>query len=209
MRIVKKHDERRGEILDAAEKLFHTVGYEGCSVNDILKEVGIAKGTFYHYFKSKEEAMDAVIERNVDIILERVKKVAEKESGDPLEKLMGAFQAMRMEEMEEEGMLEDLHRPDNALLHQKSLSKIVDAMAPVLQEIIEEGIGKGAWNCQYPLQYMQIYLAAALTLTDEGIFETDKENQQQLMVALISLLEKILEVPEGQFLRAYLREWRE
>ena len=209
MRIVKKHDERRGEILDAAEKLFHTVGYEGCSVNDILKEVGIAKGTFYHYFKSKEEAMDAVIERNVGIIMERVKKVAEKESGDPLEKLMGAFQAMRMEEMEEEGMLEDLHRPDNALLHQKSLSKIVDAMAPVLQEIIEEGIGKGAWNCQYPLQYMQIYLAAALTLTDEGIFETDKENQQQLMVALISLLEKILEVPEGQFLRAYLREWRE
>ncbi len=209
MRIVKKHDERRGEILDAAEKLFHSVGYEGCSVNDILKEVGIAKGTFYHYFKSKEEAMDAVIERNVEIIMERVRKVTEKEVDNPLEKLMGAFQAMRMEEMEEEGMLEDLHRPDNALLHQKSLSKIVDAMAPVLQEIIEEGIEKGAWNCQYPLQYMQIYLAAALTLTDEGIFETDEENQQQLMVALISLLEKILEVPEGQFLGAYLREWRE
>ena len=209
MRIVKKHDERRGEILDAAEKLFHTVGYEGCSVNDILKEVGIAKGTFYHYFKSKEEAMDAVSERTVEIIMERVRKVTNQESIDPLEKLMGAFQAMRMEEMEEEGMLEDLHRPDNALLHQKSLSKIVDAMAPVLQEIIEEGIGKGAWNCRYPLQYMQIYLAAALTLTDEGIFQTDEENQQQLMVALISLLEKILEVPEGQFLRAYLREWRE
>lgn len=209
MRIVKKHDERRGEILDAAEKLFHTVGYEGCSVNDILKEVGIAKGTFYHYFKSKEEAMDAVIERNVEIIMEKVRKVTEKEVDNPLEKLMGAFQAMRMEEMEEEGMLEDLHRPDNALLHQKSLSKIVDAMAPILQEIIEEGIEKGAWNCQYPLQYMQIYLAAALTLTDEGIFETDEENQQQLMVALISLLEKILEVPEGQFLEAYLREWRE
>ena len=209
MRIVKKHDERRGEILDAAEKLFHTVGYEGCSVNDILKEVGIAKGTFYHYFKSKEEAMDAVIERNVEIIMERVRKVTEKEVDNPLEKLMGAFQAMRMEEMEEEGMLEDLHRPDNALLHQKSLSKIVDAMAPVLQEIIEEGIEKGAWNCQYPLQYMQIYLAAALTLTDEGIFQTDAENQQLLMVALISLLEKILEVPEGQFLGAYLREWRE
>ena len=209
MRIVKKHDERRGEILDAAEKLFHSVGYEGCSVNDILKEVGIAKGTFYHYFKSKEEAMDAVIERNVEIIMERVRKVTEKEVDNPLEKLMGAFQAMRMEEMEEEGMLEDLHRPDNALLHQKSLSKIVDAMAPILQEIIEEGIEKGAWNCQYPLQYMQIYLAAALTLTDEGIFETDEENQQQLMVALISLLEKILEVPEGQFLEAYLLEWRE
>ena len=209
MRTVKKHDERRGEILDAAEKLFHSVGYEGCSVNDILKEVGIAKGTFYHYFKSKEEAMDAVIERNVEIIMERVRKVTEKEVDNPLEKLMGAFQAMRMEEMEVEGMLEDLHRPDNALLHQKSLSKIVDAMAPILQEIIEEGIEKGAWNCQYPLQYMQIYLAAALTLTDEGIFETDEENQQQLMVALISLLEKILEVPEGQFLEAYLLEWRE
>ena len=54
MRIVKEHEERKNEILDTAEILFEEKGYDKCSVNDILNRIGIAKGTFYHYFKSKE-----------------------------------------------------------------------------------------------------------------------------------------------------------
>ncbi|MDF2532153.1 MAG: TetR family transcriptional regulator [Clostridia bacterium] len=63
MRITKEYDERRNEILDTAEKLFHAKGYEKCTVNDILKEISIAKGTFYHYFRSKEEVLDAIVSR--------------------------------------------------------------------------------------------------------------------------------------------------
>jgi len=55
MRIVKEYDERRNEIIDTAKKLFITKGYNKSSVNDILNEIGIAKGTFYYYFASKEE----------------------------------------------------------------------------------------------------------------------------------------------------------
>ena len=50
MRQVKDHYERKNEIIDVAEVLFYSKGYESCTINDILKEVGIAKGTFYHYF---------------------------------------------------------------------------------------------------------------------------------------------------------------
>lgn len=58
MRFSKKPDERKNEILDAAEMLFGTKGYSKTTNNDILNEVGIAKGTFYYYFQSKEEVMD-------------------------------------------------------------------------------------------------------------------------------------------------------
>ncbi len=71
MRIVKEYEERRKEILETAERLFLTKGYTKTTVNDILKEIGIAKGTFYHYFKSKEEVMDEIIMR---IIKEDVTK---------------------------------------------------------------------------------------------------------------------------------------
>lgn len=50
MRIVKDGGERRKELLDTARRLFISKGYEKTSINDILKEVGIAKGTFYYYF---------------------------------------------------------------------------------------------------------------------------------------------------------------
>ena len=71
MRIIKEYEERRKEILETAERLFLTKGYTKTTVNDILKEIGIAKGTFYHYFKSKEEVMDEIIMR---IIKEDVAK---------------------------------------------------------------------------------------------------------------------------------------
>ena len=61
MRVVKEYDERKNEILDASEKLFLEKGYVQCTIKDILKAVDIARGTFYYYFESKEEVLDAVI----------------------------------------------------------------------------------------------------------------------------------------------------
>lgn len=79
MRITKEHDERRNEILDTAEKLFYTKGYTKTTINDMLQEIGIAKGTFYYYFKSKEEVMHAMIERIVDLDLEVAQTIAQDE----------------------------------------------------------------------------------------------------------------------------------
>ena len=56
-RIIKEADERRNEILDAAETLITEKGYSKTTIIDILNQVGIAKGTFYYYFKSKYSAV--------------------------------------------------------------------------------------------------------------------------------------------------------
>ena len=69
MRIVKEADERKNEILDAAARLFMEKGFDRTSANDILAAVGIAKGTLYYHFKSKEDIMDALIERQTTQIL--------------------------------------------------------------------------------------------------------------------------------------------
>ena len=61
MRIVKEAEERKNEILDVAGKLFGKKGYDATSTNDILKEIGIARGTLYYHFKSKEDILDAMI----------------------------------------------------------------------------------------------------------------------------------------------------
>ena len=54
MRIVKEASERKNEILDVAERLFYERGYDNTSTNDILAEIGIARGTLYYHFKSKD-----------------------------------------------------------------------------------------------------------------------------------------------------------
>jgi len=207
MRIIKEHDERRNEILDAAERLFHAKGYEKCTVNDILKEVAIAKGTFYYYFKAKEEVMDAVVSRYTDIIISRAEEILQKDDISPEEKLVLAFKAMQINNQIDSDMLSEMHKPNNALLHQKTLNQIVTAMAPILVNVIEEGIEKKVWRCRYPLEYMQIFLAASLTLTDEGIFELDADSQMKILAALISMLEKMLDLPEDYAMQLFMQNW--
>lgn len=60
-RPVKKSPEQwRSEILNAAQNLFLSKGYEETAITDIMKMVGGAKGMFYRFFQSKEEVMQAL-----------------------------------------------------------------------------------------------------------------------------------------------------
>ena len=206
MRTIKDYDERRNEILEAAERLFNIKGYEKCTVNDILKEVNIAKGTFYYYFKSKEEVMDAIVTRYKNVAVFRAEEVL-RMNMSPQEKLMHAFMAMQIKDKVDTDMLDELHKTENALLHQKTLNQMISAISPVLVKIIEEGIEKKVWSCRYPLEYMQIFLASALTLTDEGIFELGADSQMKIMAALISMLEKMLSVPEDSFMKLFMENF--
>ncbi len=209
MRITKIYDDRRNEILNTAERLFHTMGYDDCTVNDIINEVSIAKGTFYHYFKSKMEVLEAVVLRFSDTVISRVNELIDLEGIRPEEKLFRAFKSMQMKDPSGSYVIDEMHKVDNAILHQKSLNQMVVAMAPALTKIIEEGIEKEAWSCRYPLSYMRIFLASALTLMDEGIFEQEADSQQEIMVALISILEMMLEVPENYLMKFYFQSQEE
>jgi AcrR family transcriptional regulator len=62
-REVKEYEVRKKEILDTAQCLFLQKGYNRISIQDIIDTVGIAKGTFYHYFDSKEQLMEEMVGR--------------------------------------------------------------------------------------------------------------------------------------------------
>ena len=66
-RIVKEHAVRRTEILDAAQRLMNTKGYEQMTIQDILDDLSISKGAFYHYFDSKQTLLGAIIDRMIDV----------------------------------------------------------------------------------------------------------------------------------------------
>lgn len=207
MRVIKEYDERKKEILDTAERLFRIKGYDKCTIMDIIKEVGIAKGTFYHYFKSKEEVLDAIVLRYVDIVRNNAEEILLIENINPVEKLMRAFMAMQVTNQIDKDLLDNMHRVENALLHQKALNQLVTRMTPILVKVIEEGIEEKVWSCKYPLEYMQIFLVASLTLTDEGIFELDSDSQMSVMAAMISMLEKMLNVPEDCFMKLFIENF--
>lgn len=204
MRVIKEYDERRKEIVTAAAELFFEKGYEAAGVSDILKKVNIAKGTFYYYFKSKEEVLDAVIEAISEKIFENVEKIANNRDFSPLERLLGIIMEVRLKDEPSEALLDEVHKVENALLHQKILASILHKLTPFFVPIIEEGNQSGVFCCKYPEQGMQILLAAALTLLDEGIFRFEKEKEALLFMAMFDTMEKILGVSEGDISKRML-----
>lgn len=67
----------RQAILDAARMVFARIGYEAANIRDIIRETELASGTFYNYFKSKEEVFEALADDSVKRFRPRLAQVRE------------------------------------------------------------------------------------------------------------------------------------
>ena len=65
MRVVKKPEERRAEMVSAASRLFARQGFVRTSVAEIVTAVDVAKGLFYYYFTTKDDMVKAVVEGQI------------------------------------------------------------------------------------------------------------------------------------------------
>jgi len=199
MRTSKKRDVRLNEILDAAELLFIAKGYEQTTINDILAKVGIGKGTFYHYFKSKEEVMDAVIERMVESLKAAAKAIADDTKLNAQQKVMQIILSLNVSESSNGKMIEELHQPSNAQMHQKSIVETILAVSPILTDVVRQGIGEGLYRTPYPRESIEFLIAANQFIFDNGIFHWTPEEILEKGKAFAHIIELVLGAAEGSF----------
>jgi len=197
MRTVKEPEIRKSEILDTAEKLFFAKGYETATVNDILEAVQIAKGTFYYYFKSKEDVLDGIVKRQIDAGLEKAQAIAADPKLGIEEKLLSVILAQKPKKTVKKKVLPVIHKPANALLHQKILSEYVLRLSPILTGIIQEGIAKKVFNTPYPKEITEILLSAGLVIFDTAYFHWTQEEQIQRITAFIYTIERLTGAKQG------------
>jgi TetR/AcrR family transcriptional regulator, fatty acid metabolism regulator protein len=70
-------EEKRRQLLDAAVRVFARKGFHASRVGDIAEEAGVAHGLLYHYFKSKDQVLEAVFHDNWSVLLARIESVEE------------------------------------------------------------------------------------------------------------------------------------
>jgi len=198
MRVMKEPEVRKNEILDAAEELFAAMGFEKATVNDILAKVGIAKGTFYYYFKSKEDALDALIERRIHEGIGRAEEIAAAPL-PPAQKLLAILMAQKPKSKIQEGFTSSLNEPENARMHQKALAKTVLRLSPCLARVVEEGSAAGVFSTQFPKESVEIFLAAALVLFDDAYFQWQEREMAAKIPAFLRALECTFGAEPGAF----------
>ncbi|MFY9343322.1 MAG: TetR family transcriptional regulator C-terminal domain-containing protein [Planctomycetota bacterium] len=92
-----RDQDTRERILAAGTTLFGQKGFNGCGLNEVLQAAGVPKGSFYHYFHSKEEFGVAVIERARDEHLAEVRPLLANRSHTPQQRLRSMFEGARAE----------------------------------------------------------------------------------------------------------------
>ena len=185
-------------ILDIAEKMFVEQGFDQTSISQLLDATQIARGTLYYYFTSKEEIMDAIIERWIEQSFEQMRIWIKRKHLSIIERLMGALASLNMQKDGQE-LLDHLHAPQNALLHEKT-NKILLSKAPqILYPLFQEGLQTGKMQTAYPYESIEMMLTYSLQLFDNSFQKLERAEQDQKIQAFIYLLEKIFQTKEGYF----------
>lgn len=193
----KEAIERRNEILDAADELFGQKGFDGTSTNDILEKVGIARGTLYYHFKSKEDIMDALIDRYNAQILGAAKEIASNKSIPVNERIIRVVMALNINGGNGKEIIDHIHKPQNALMHHKIQKVIINGLPPILTEIIREGIEQGLFSTPYPYECMEMIMAYTNTVFDDDMVEMTDEERAARIPAFVFNVERLLGVESG------------
>ena len=191
MRIVKEAEERKNEILDVAERLFGTKGFDNTSTNDILNEIGIAMGTLYYHFKSKEDILDAMIERMSRQLIKKAADIFNQKDIPVLQRLTMMMMALNVDGNLGQEVMDQVHKPQNALLHQKMQIGLLTGINPLITSLIEEGIAQGICQTDFPAEVAEMTLLYSNAVFDD-LMQYSEDERQQKVTAFIYNLERLL-----------------
>ena len=147
--MAKTKEERRNEIIETAGKLFEEKGYEQTQVQDIVNEIGVAKGLFYYDFKSKDEVMEELADRYADAIIDAVNKLIDKDIST-FDKINRIFQIFIDSAEKKSGIFMGILNVKNGITHERIFFNVGGKMVPLVTELILSGNDNGECNCSDP-----------------------------------------------------------
>jgi AcrR family transcriptional regulator len=145
---------RRGMILDAAQELVLTRGYEQMSVQDILDRVGMSSGAFHHYFDSRRALLEALIDRIRTETEGPLLPIVHDPQLTALEKLRGFLETFGQLRTNARAVAAQLihvwYTDDNAVVRLKVDEAELRQRTPLLAEIVRQGVEEGSFRAASP-----------------------------------------------------------
>ncbi len=163
---------RRREILSAAARVFAARGYHQASVSDILEEAGIARGTFYLYFRSKRAVFGELIDRFLVEVQSRVRRVEMGPgSPTPYEQLAGNVSRILalVREERDVAVMALNHAVGLDRESDRKLREFYDRMATALRRALEAGMRAGLVSVGDPEIAARLLLGGAKEVVDHVV----------------------------------------
>lgn len=199
---------KKNDILEFAQRFIMSKGYDQMSIQDIIQDLGISKGAFYHYFKSKSELLDGLTDKLVVSSMSIVQPIVDDPSLPAIEKFQVLFNTIANYKTANRVLLMQLLRvwyaDENAILRQKLLLFSKKEIAPLISKIVHQGINEGTFNPKRKEMFGEIYMtllqdlgdSIALLILDEKS-DHPPEKLQQMVDTYTSVITDLLGAPEG------------
>jgi AcrR family transcriptional regulator len=223
-RIVKEEEYagKRNAILDVAQRLIYTKSYEQMTIQDMLDDLQISKGAFYHYFDSKQAVLEALVERMGEEAIQLLLPIVHDPVLPALDKFRHFLATLNRWKVGQKAFFLALLRvwftDENAIVRQKLRATALREVAPLLTEIIRQGIQEGVITAKYPDQVGEMIMSLAQD-AGEAIgslllsFDPERDDMQRVertVAVYTDAFERVLGVPAGSLILIddqTLKEW--
>lgn len=202
MRSDKNFPVKQREIIKVALELFLQKGYEDTKITDIMREAKLSKGGMYHYFKSKEEILDAVVRYT----LEEERPFFEKKlrKADNVTDKMNVFisgEVLYPSEFHNDIVTLRKEQP-NSIVKYRIKELNAEFAIPYLCEIIQFGIEEAVFHTDYPEEVSKfLYRNGEMIFYD--VLEAHSLAELEMMAktkasAFVEMMSRTLCVKEGE-----------
>lgn len=209
--VKKAADVRRGELLDAAQALFFSKGYEATTVADIMERAGVSKGGFYHHFTAKEDLLEALAGRMAVESLKRLQPVLDEPGLDAIARMNAILSQSRQLKVEDAAAIraafDTAFKPENIVLYHRLNQAVSQVMLPLFIDILKQGKAEGLFRIDDPATTAEIILQLGASTRDavaRAIKSSDTPNADEATAALDERLrqhgiaiDRILGLPDG------------
>ncbi|MEW6624821.1 MAG: TetR/AcrR family transcriptional regulator [Bacillota bacterium] len=227
----RNYSHRKNEFLMTALELFYKKGYENTTIKDIIDELGVSKGAFYHYFASKEDVIVALAKEFTERAVRIISEIFKRPDLSAVEKMNKVFEAIsehKIREREHHSKFKaSLESEDNLKLKHEIVFFMKQDVLEFYKKLIDSGYEEGIFGHPVNSREMAEFFINTIFTLNTSVHELEKEldndemeaDYQELLNKLDEkvrfyevMLERVLQLRSGNldlrtpYLRRFKRE---
>ncbi len=209
--VKKKVEVRRNELIDAAQALFFSKGYEATTVADIMERAGVSKGGFYHHFTAKDDLLEALGARVAAETVARLQPILNQQGMDAVARMNAVLAQARQYKVTDAAAIraafDSVFKPENVVLYHRLNRAVGKEMLPLFVDLLAQGKAEGQFRINDPATTAEIILhlgtsthdavaraieASGTLQANEAVAALDERLRQQGVA-----IDRILGLPDG------------
>lgn len=182
-------NKTKRSIFEAAIKVFSESGFNGAAVDDIAVAAGVAKGTLYYHFKSKEEIFKYIITEGMELIKEQLHEEASKEDNSLLKLKSLCRHQLRMVYEKKDFFKVVMSQLWGKEIRQSELREAINSYIKTIEAYLKEAMEAGTIKKGEPYFMAYMFFGA---LCSSAIYELINKDEANIDEVTDSLMQYIL-----------------